>query len=62
MKSKITGLILLIGIIAAGCIYYFGFASRPQTLVLHGYLGGEKIGLLEDEQVRKSLKTGIIFK
>ncbi len=56
MKSKITGLILLIGIIAAGCIYYFGFASRPQTLVLHGYLGGEKIGLLEDEQVQEILK------
>ena len=56
MKSKLAGLVILLCVIAAGCIYYFGFASRPETLVINGYLGGEKIGLLEDEQVQEILE------
>ena len=56
MKSKITGLVILAAIIAAACIYYFGFASRPQTVTINGYLGGEKTGLLEDEQVQEILE------
>lgn len=56
MKSKLKGLIILLVVIAVGAVYYFGFARRAQTVTLNGYLGGEKIGVLEDEEIQKILK------
>ncbi|MGI6003455.1 MAG: hypothetical protein ACOX74_07530 [Lachnospiraceae bacterium] len=50
MKSKIIGLFILLAAIAVGCVYYFGFASKPETVTINGYLGGEKTGLFEDEE------------
>ena len=56
MKSKLAGLVLLIVVIAASCVYYFGFANRAKFVTLDGYLGGEKIGLFEDKEVQALLK------
>ena len=50
MKSKVAGLVLLLAVIAAAGIYYL-VRSNNQVIVLDGYLGGEKIGLYEDEEV-----------
>lgn len=50
MKSKMMGLLILLAAIAVGCVYYFGFASKPQILTINGYLGGEKTGLFEDQE------------
>ncbi len=54
MKEKITGIIVfaLILLVAAGI--HFSRHSRPKVL-LKGYVGGEKIGFLENEQVRSLL-------
>ena len=54
MKSKLAGLILLVAVIAAAGIYYL-IRSENQITVLDGYLGGEKIGLYEDEEVAEIL-------
>jgi hypothetical protein len=55
LKSKVKGLIILAVIIVAGLVYYFGFARKPETITLTGYLGGEKTGLFEDEEVTSIL-------
>ena len=54
MKSKIVGLVLLIVVIAAAGVYYL-VSTGSQVTVLDGYLGGEKIGLYEDEEVAEIL-------
>ncbi len=54
MKSKIVGLVLLIVVIAAAGVYYL-VSAGSQVTVLDGYLGGEKIGLYEDEEVAEIL-------
>ena len=49
-KSKWIGLIILLAVIAAAAIYLLlGGGPQPEPAVLRGYVGGEKIGLLEDE-------------
>ncbi len=56
MKKKIFGLILLAAVMAAiGAIYYLR-QEAPRQIAVDGYLGGEKIGFLEDEEVQKILK------
>ena len=55
MKSKYVGLAILLVILLAGSGYYI-WRSRTQVTVLDGYLGGEKIGLLEDEEIQGILK------
>lgn len=50
MKSKITGIIILAAIIIVGSIYYFAVVRKPAVTTLSGYLGGEKAGLLEDQE------------
>ena len=55
MRSKIAGILVLILVILAGGGYYF-YSQSSQTTVLRGYLGGEKTGLFEDEEVREILK------
>lgn len=55
MKQKLAGIILLVVVIlAAGG--YVTFLERNQVTVLNGYLGGEKVGLFEDEEVLQILK------
>lgn len=55
MKTKLIGIAILLVMVLAGGSYYF---YRNQTIVttLNGYLGGEKIGLFEDEAVQEILR------
>ena len=54
MKAKWIGLLLLI-VVALGAVGYVWFSQSTQVTEITGYVGGEKIGLLEDEQVQKIL-------
>lgn len=56
MKSKRIGLIILAVVIALAVAYQFLLANRPNDVTLSGYLGGEKIGLFEDQEVNDILK------
>ena len=54
-KTRWIGLLILIVVIAAGGIYLLlGGGQEPVTL--RGYVGGEKIGLLEDPEVQETLE------
>ena len=55
MKSKIAGVLVLILVILGGGDYYL-YSQNNRTEVLRGYLGGEKTGLFEDEEVQEILK------
>ena len=55
MKTKIIGLVILITVIIAAVIYVMVGSSNAVTEI-KGYVGGEKIGLLEDEEVREILE------
>ena len=55
MKTKMIGIIVLLLVIVAGGGYYF-YQNQTAVTSLNGYLGGEKIGLFEDEEVQSILK------
>lgn len=55
MKSKYIGIVILVVIVLAGGGYYF-YRSQTKVQVINGYLGGEKIGLFEDEEIQEILK------
>ena len=55
MKSKIAGILVLFLVILAGGGYYF-YGQNSRVTVLQGYLGGEKTGFFEDEEVQQILK------
>lgn len=63
MKSATKGLIVLLAVIAVAVGYTFLMKSQPDKIHLNGYLGGEKIGLLEDTEIQDVLKKnyGITF-
>ena len=52
MKKKIAGLILLVVLMAVIGGIYFVTENAPRIVNVDGYVGGEKIELLEDEEVR----------
>lgn len=52
MKKKIAGLILLVVLMAVIGGIYFVTGNAPRIVSVDGYVGGEKIELLEDEEVR----------
>ena len=55
-KSKWIGLIILLAVIGAAAVYLLlGGGPQPEPAVLRGYVGGEKIGMLEDEAVQDIL-------
>ena len=55
MKTKLIGLGILAAVIIAAVAYVF--ISNNQTVTeINGYVGGEKIGLLEDEEVQDILR------
>ena len=59
MKPKIIGIIILaVAAIAAGL--FMLFTKKTQSTQLNGYLGGEKIGLFEDEEFTDYIKKTII--
>lgn len=55
MKSRIAGILLLLLVIAAAGGYSL-YHTKTQVTTLDGYLGGEKIGLFEDEEVQGILQ------
>ena len=55
MKSRALGIILLAVVILAYGGYYL-YSSQSRVTVLDGYLGGEKIGLFEDEEAAEILR------
>ena len=55
-KSKWIGLAVLLLVIAA-VAGYLAFGQATKVVTLHGYVGGEKIGLLEDTEVESILKS-----
>ena len=52
MKKKIAGLILLAVLMAVIGGIYFVTGNAPRIVNVDGYVGGEKIELLEDEEVQ----------
>ena len=55
MKTKWIGLLLLL-VVALGAVGYVWFSDALQVTEIKGYVGGEKIGLLEDEAVQDILR------
>lgn len=55
MKSKHIGLILLVGVIAIIGGFIIMQSNQVEEVTLDGFLGGEKIGLFEDEDFREIL-------
>ena len=56
MKTKIIGGIILLVVIIAIILFQFFNSNKPEQITVTGYLGGEKVGLMEDEEVKKILK------
>lgn len=55
MKTKLIGLIVVLAAIAAAVIYVT-VGRKTQVTALNGYVGGEKIGFLEDQEVQDILR------
>ena len=55
MKAKIAGLVILLLVVVLAVGYTLLGKSR-ETVEIAGYVGGEKIGLLEDEEVQRLLQ------
>ena len=55
MKTKLIGIAILLVMVLAGGSYYF-YRNQTTFTTLNGYLGGEKIGLFEDEAVQEILR------
>ena len=60
VKARLIGLIILLAVILTAGVYVLLGGGQPpaEPTVLRGYVGGEKIGLLEDQQRRTSCPTG----
>ena len=56
MKKKIIGLILLLVIMMVTGGIYLLKGSAPETVVVNGYVGGEKTEFLEDPEVQSILQ------
>jgi len=55
MKTKWTGLIILV-LIIGGALGYRYFSGKPERIEIKGYVGGEKMALLENPEVRSILE------
>ena len=55
-KSLIAGIVIFVVIVLAGSYLYFFDGGMGQSTVVTGYVGGEKIPYLKDEEVIKILK------
>ncbi|MEE1228607.1 MAG: hypothetical protein U0K57_06525 [Lachnospiraceae bacterium] len=55
MKTKWAGLAVVIVVILI-TVSYMGISKRTSVTELNGYVGGEKIGFLEDEKIQDTLK------
>lgn len=55
-KKKLTGLLILLAVIAISFGYVFFSSNKPQEVSIDGLIGGEKIGLVQDEAFKKQVK------
>ena len=55
MKAKIIGVVVLLVTIIGATVYYF-YGKTTDVTEINGYLGGEKIGIMEDEEIQKIFK------
>jgi hypothetical protein len=55
VRNKIIGVAILLVVIAAALLYRWKETSVPEV-TLRGYVGGEKVGFLDDEDVRVLLR------
>jgi len=55
MRDKIIGIGILAVVVIAALLYQFAFRG-PKAVTLKGYVGGEKMAFLEDEEVGRILK------
>lgn len=55
MKSRIIGLIIVV-LVIGGAIGYKVFSDNNRSTAITGYVGGEKIGFLEDKDVQKVIQ------
>ena len=55
MKTKLIGLGILAAVIIAAVAYVL-ISNNQAVAEINGYVGGEKIGLLEDEEVQDILR------
>ena len=55
MKTKLIGLGILAAVIVAA-VAYVGISRGQAVTEINGYVGGEKIGFLEDEEVQEILQ------
>lgn len=55
-KSMLAGFLILLAVIGGVLAYHFISRSRPSSVTLSGYVGGEKIDFLEDPETVKILR------
>lgn len=55
MRTKLIGLFILATVIIAAAAYAM-FTRKPEVTQINGYVGGEKIGLLEDTEITEILE------
>lgn len=55
MKAKHWGLVLLALVIAVAGVYTYLDSQKTERTAITGYIGGEKIGLVDDPEVKKIL-------
>ena len=55
MKTKYFGLLLLVLVIVVAGVYSWFQGKEAQQMDITGYIGGEKIGLVDDPAVKKIL-------
>jgi len=56
MNGKIIGLLIIVAAIGIGLYFYFSGNHLPEVTI-EGYIGGEKIGVFENEKVQKIFKN-----
>ena len=56
MKARRMGLILLVAVMLVSGGYMFYTSQQTEAISVNGYIGGEKIGLVEDAKVIDTLK------
>jgi len=55
VRNRLIGIGILLLVVVAALVYRWTQASPPEV-TLHGYVGGEKVGFLDDEKVRGLLR------
>lgn len=57
MRSRLIGFVILVLIVGVALTVFFMQGGGKKQLTLKGFIGGEKAGLLEDNEVKKILKS-----